>query len=253
MYPDQPIDKWGNPILPNGTRLRGELFDDPSVQKVIAPVLSLFTNRVKYPRTFHLPWSPGATDDDRVLPDTKCFEEKEVIVTVKMDGENSTFYSDYVHARSLEYDPHPSRSWVKALHGQVGFNIPENWRICGENIYAKHSIKYENLESYFQLFSVWNDKNICLSWDETKEWASLLGLAVVPVLYRGIWDEKLIRDLYAPEYNGDACEGYVVRIADSFHYRAFRTSVGKYVRSGHVTTHGHWMRAKLEPNKLKGS
>src|SRR5215831_10269753 len=35
FYPDQPVDKWGNPILPDGRRLRGELFDDPNVQKVI--------------------------------------------------------------------------------------------------------------------------------------------------------------------------------------------------------------------------
>ena len=69
LYRDQPYDKWGNPVLPNGTRLRGELFDDASVQKVLAPVLALFTDRVKYPRTYHLPWSPGLTDDDRKLDD----------------------------------------------------------------------------------------------------------------------------------------------------------------------------------------
>lgn len=40
---DQSYDKWGNPILPNGQRLRGKLFDDEGVQKVLAPVLHLFT------------------------------------------------------------------------------------------------------------------------------------------------------------------------------------------------------------------
>ena len=39
------------------------------------------------------------------------------------------------------------------------------------------------------LFSVWNELNVCLSWDETEEWAQRLGLVTVPVLYRGIWDE----------------------------------------------------------------
>ena len=59
LYSDERYDKWGNPYLPNGLRIRGELFDDASVQKVLAPVLSQFTKYVKYPRTYHLPWSPG--------------------------------------------------------------------------------------------------------------------------------------------------------------------------------------------------
>ena len=41
--PRRILDKWGNPILPNGQRLRGELFDDEGVQKILAPVLHLFT------------------------------------------------------------------------------------------------------------------------------------------------------------------------------------------------------------------
>ena len=53
---DAPYDKWGNPILPSGQRMKGELMDDPSVQKVLEPVIHLFTNKVKYPRTYHLPW-----------------------------------------------------------------------------------------------------------------------------------------------------------------------------------------------------
>lgn len=251
LYPDQPYDKWGNPILPNGMRLRGEVFDDPSVQKIIAPVLGLFTNRVKYPRTYHLPWSPGVTDDDRVLNDLSAFKEQPVIVTAKMDGENTTLYRDYMHARSIEYEGHASRSWAKALHARIAADIPEGWRVCGENLYAKHSIKYEKLDDYFQVFSVWDDQNVCLAWDATREWADLLGLRMVPVLYQGTWDEKLLRQLYTPTLNGDPCEGYVVRIAYNFRYREFRHKVGKYVRAGHVATHGHWMRQALERNNLR--
>ena len=40
LYGDQEYDKWANPILPNGQRLKGELFHDASVQKIMAPVLS---------------------------------------------------------------------------------------------------------------------------------------------------------------------------------------------------------------------
>ena len=251
LYEDQVYDKWGNPILANGMRLKGDLFDDESVQKVLAPVLSLFTDRVKYPRTYHLPWSPGVTKDDRVLESLARFNGSEVVVTVKMDGENTTLGRGYMHARSLEYDPHPSRSLVKALHARIAFDIPEGWRVCGENIYAEHSIPYKHLESYFQVFSIWNERNVCLAWDETLEYASLLGLKTVPVLYRGPWDTKLIQGLYSPSYAGDACEGYVVRLAESFRYREFRECAAKYVRAGHVQTHGHWMRAQVVPNKLR--
>lgn len=250
LYPDQPYDKWGNPILPNGTRLKGELYDDPSAQKILAPVLALFTNRVKYPRTYHLPWSPGATDDDRILDSLVGFQGQEVVVTTKMDGENTTLYCDYMHARSIEYETHPSRSWVRAMHAKFAHDIPDGWRVCGENVFAKHSIKYDHLADYFQVFSVWNDRNVCLSWDETCEWVALLGLQTVSVSYRGPWDEKLVKAHYTPARNGDPCEGYVVRVADEFHYREFRRKVAKYVRAGHVGTHGHWMRNVVERNGL---
>src|SRR3972149_543464 len=159
LYPDEQYDKWANPILPNGMRLRGELFSDPSVQKVIAPVLHLFTNRVKYPRTFHLPWSPGVKSDDRIIPVLHGLEGEEVVVTVKMDGENTTLYSDYLHARSVNYESHPSRSRIKAMHAGISHKIPPDWRICGENLTAKHSIHYQNLQDFFLVFSVWDDKN----------------------------------------------------------------------------------------------
>lgn len=253
LYRDQEYDKWGNPVLPNGTRLRGELFDDESVQKVLkqANVLNLFTNLVKYPRTYHLPWSPGLTSDDRQMENTDFFKDKEVVVTIKMDGEQTTMNNKYVHARSLEYEPHPSRNYVKTLHGKVGWNIPEGWRVCGENLFAKHSIKYENLEDYFQVFSIWDESNICLSWDDTKVWAELLELTTVLVLFRGIYNEELIKELHKDYYNNDPCEGYVVRLAGSFHYSKFKDAVGKYVRKNHVHTHGHWMRNQVEPNILK--
>jgi hypothetical protein len=252
--PDEAIDKWGNPILPSGLRLHGELFDDDSVQKILAPVLPLFTSRVKYPRTFHLPWSPGATADDRVMDDPDVvFGGTEVVVTEKLDGENTTLYRDYLHARSLDYAPHRSRDFVKALHGRIAIDIPEGWRVCGENIYGMHSIAYEALLAYFIMFSIWNAQNECLPWDDTVIWAQLLGLHVVTVLYRGPWDETAIRSLdgiVTSQFGGDR-EGYVVRLSGSFHYRAFRQSVAKYVRKNHVQTDDHWALRKVVPNKLR--
>ena len=259
LYRDQLYDKWGNPILPNGMRMRGELFGDESVRKILAPMFDVFTNRVKYPRTYHLPWSPGVGKDDRIAHDLSHFEGQEVVVTLKMDGENTTMYRDRdgLHARSISYDPHPSRDWVKALHGQIAHEIPDSWRICGENLYARHSIHYRRLASYFQVFSIWDDLR-CLDWRETVSYAGLLGLRVVPEIFRGTWDrvtmpaflESTGRQLMLDGCGGDECEGYVVRLASEFTYGAFRKSVAKYVRANHVQTHGHWMRSQVVPNEV---
>ena len=68
LYSDTRLDKWGNIILADGRRLKGELFFDESVQKILKEggILSQFCNYVKYPRTFHLPFSSKVTKDDRV-------------------------------------------------------------------------------------------------------------------------------------------------------------------------------------------
>lgn len=202
----------------------------------------------KYPRTRHAPWSRTIGDDDKVHTSMEQFHGKEVVVTEKMDGENFSGYKDYYHARSLDSRQHESRNWIKQYFSTFQHNIPEGYRICGENLYAKHSIAYDNLESYFYGFSIWNEKNVALSWDETIEWFELLGIVPVPVLYRGIYDEDLIKKLYNPNAN---MEGYVIRISDSIPYEQFGQYVAKFVRKNHVTTNEHWMYSEIIPNKLR--
>jgi len=204
----------------------------------------------KYPRTPHLPWSPGGTSDDSYLFDVSHFEGHEVVVTEKLDGENTSMYPDIMHARSPDGRHHPSRDWVKALHARIRYEIPENWRLCGENVYAQHSIRYESLESYFYLFSIWNNENEALSWDETQEWAKLLEISTAPVLFRGEWDQDLIGNFQIDEASQ---EGYVVRLAERFSQKEFNKSIAKWVRPHHVQTSEHWMHAEIVPNQLKAN
>ena len=56
----------------------------------------------------------------------------------------------------------------------------------------------------------------------------------MPLLYHGLWDEKLIRSVYQPFYKGNVMEGYVVRVARSFSYGEFRRVVGMYVKPNFV-------------------
>ncbi len=204
--------------------------------------------RFKYPKTPHLPWSLCHTNDDTFLKNTKHFEGKEVVVTEKLDGENTTMYADYIHARSIDSGSHISREWVKRLHANISYLIPKGWRLCGENVYASHSIVYNNLESYFYLFSIWDDQNTCKSWKETVEWAQLLNLKTSKEFYQGLWDEKLISHL---SIDTTCCEGYVVRTTEAFFYDSFNQHVAKWVRKEHVTSDEHWMNKKCIPNRLK--
>ncbi len=206
-------------------------------------------SRVKYPRTPHLPWSPGASSDDTRMLDTAMFAGREVVVTEKMDGENTTLYPEHLHARSLDSRHHPSRDWVKAWHASMAHDIPPGWRICGENLYARHAIAYSQLLSYFYAFSIWDQHNRCLSWDESLPWFALLEMASPAVLYRGVWDEKQMRSL---QFDTDSVEGYVVRLADGFAYEAFADSVAKWVRPNHVQSDTHWMHAAVVANGLAG-
>lgn len=244
MYDDCVYDKWGNIILPNGQRMMGELFLDESVQKILGRggVLDQFTNRVKYQRTFHVPDSPGMHKDDRVLPNYDDFTGHDCVILLKMDGENTTCYRDYIHARSIDGRSHPSRDWVKQFHSTFASGMPDTFRICGENLYAEHSIHYNDLLSYFAGFQIW-DQLTCLSYDETLEYFELFGIWPVPELWRGSFTrEALLEVVSGLDLTKD--EGVVIRRTDSFHYSEFRRRVAKWVRPGHIQTTKHWMHGQ---------
>ncbi|MFJ8697441.1 RNA ligase family protein [Streptomyces roseolilacinus] len=203
--------------------------------------------RTHYPRTPHLPWSPGVGRDDVRAADLSGFAGREVVVTEKLDGENTTLYADGLHARSPDSAHHPSRAWVKALQGRIAHTVPEGWRVCGENTYARHSLGYDRLESHFHGFSVWDELGWCLDWDRTVAFLRDRGVPVPPVLWRGTFDERALRRLRVDTARQ---EGYVVRTAEGFMAEEFGRRVAKWVRPGHVRTGTHWMHAAVTPNGL---
>lgn len=252
LYADVTYDKWGNVILSDSSRLMGELFDDPSVQKILSGVMHLFTRIVKYPRTYHLPWSPSVSSDDRLMQSLEKFEGEEIVVTEKMDGENTTIYAPdgMVHARSPMGSSHPSQSWVRNQAPYWVYDLDNRYRLCGENLYAVHSIRYDNLPSYFLGFSLWDGLN-CLSWDDTQEYFDLIGVHSVPVLWRGNFSREALENL---KLDFTKQEGYVIRVARAFHMREFSQVIGKFVRPNHVaTTVHHWkLHWSGDRNNLRG-
>ncbi|MFI9364974.1 RNA ligase family protein [Kitasatospora sp. NPDC053057] len=203
--------------------------------------------RVHYPRTPHLPWSPGAAADDVRTGDLSGLARAEVVVTEKLDGENTTLYADGLHARSLDSAHHPSRAWVKGLQSRVGPRIPAGWRVCGENLFARHSIPYTDLDSWFHGFSVWTDQDRCLDWDDTVRFLRRLGIPTPRVLWRGHYDERALRAL---RLDLDRQEGYVVRTVRGFPRAEFGDRIAKWVRPQHVRTDTHWMHAAVVENGL---
>jgi hypothetical protein len=251
---EQRYDRFGNALLPDGTRVPGPLFHEPVVQEALAEagVLDQVRPRFKYPRTLHLPESPNrGADGDHAHADHSTFEGREVVVTAKLDGEQCTMTREYIHARSVDSGYHPTRTWVRGLWGRIAHDIPAGWRVCGENMWGVHSIAYDRLPTYFLVFGMYDETNRCLSWDETEEWARLLGLRAVPVLYRGPFDrDRVLACMGADPVYADELEGFVVRWAESFSYFDHHRAAGKSVRAAHVKTTEHWLHGAVEPNRL---
>ena len=212
-------------------------------------------NYIKYPRTFHLPYSETITDDDKRLSSDEHFKQMDcVVVTEKMDGQNQTVYSDgYYHARSVDGKDKSWDKWFKQYIQKWCRDIPNGYRVCGECLFAKHSIDYyfPNDGYLFQMFSMYDNNNVCLSWEQTWMWCDLLGLKQVNVIYFGKYDKDIILtafEKYKQKQNREV-EGFVIRNVDSFHYDDFSKNVAKYVRKNHVQTNEHWTK-NWKPNKV---
>jgi hypothetical protein len=206
----------------------------------------------KYGRTYHLPGSPGATSDDKILKSLSVFEQDggiDVVATEKMDGENTTIYTGGTHARSVDGRYHPSRDRMKAFAAGISPMLEPNERIVGEYLYARHSITYEGLPHFFMGFA-WIVNEVIQSWDDTIQKFEELGITPVPLLWRGQFDARQIDTLVA-SLDLEHQEGLVVRAAAAFTEDQMATHMGKFVREGHVQTDKHWMHQEITPNSFK--
>lgn len=203
--------------------------------------------RIKYPRTYHLPYSQSKTDDDKTLPNDDQFKGMEVVVTIKMDGENTTIYPDgYIHARSLDGNGYKWQNWLKSKIWKYTEYLADNERIIGENLYAKHSIgyKFNSIDDSFQVFGIANDEEF-YSWQVIRDYCDAIGIPVVEEIYKGIYDKDKIMEAFENKKKelaeqGQDIEGFVVRDAEAFPASDFSKHVAKYVRANHVQTDKHW-------------
>ena len=203
----------------------------------------------KYNRTYHLPWSPGSTNDDRISDNVESLLGTEIVITEKLDGENCGMTDEGVYARS--HATFTTSAWsreVRQLHKlSVEDELGDGVFLFGENMEGIHSIEYTNLESYFYIFGI-RDNDIWIPWEKVEEYSYLLDIPTVPVLFKGVVNtakelQKIVEDLVSkPSELGGQREGIVVRTAGMFHNDDFADNVMKWVRKDHVNTDVHWQR-----------
>lgn len=215
----------------------------------------------KYNRTFHFPFSPGATNDDKIATSMDSLIDVSIILTEKVDGSNTSLEADGCFARTHAGPPtHASFNLLKALHASVKYIIEPGTQIFGEWCFAKHSIEYSALPNYFLPFAVRylqeNGEHRWGSWVDVEMWAGDIGQETVPVLFTGkVSSEKELKELVEslmlqPSSCGGIREGVVARIAESFEDKDFSTSVLKCVRANHVQTSDYWRDQEIIKNKL---
>lgn len=202
----------------------------------------------KYPRTYHLKFSPGSTSDDKITKSHKSILGIDIVITEKLDGSNAALTIDGVYARSHgDFSRNPWDAEMWKIHNRIKRDIDEDMFVFGENLEGIHSISYSNLKSYFYIFGI-RDNNIWVPWDNVEEYSYLVDIPTVPVLFKGIIDteeelQQIITDLVKqPSALGGQREGVVIRNATLFHNDDFADNVMKWVRKGHVTTDSHWTR-----------
>jgi hypothetical protein len=213
----------------------------------------------KYGRTYHYPFSPGTTSDDRINFDywSDLQQIKTVVHTEKLDGENNCLNRWGVFARS--HAAPTTSPWTATLREfwQLVKNDLGELEIFLENLYAVHSIRYQQLEHHFYVFAV-REAGRWLSLEEVKFYAALLDLPTVPVIgmestpaNRLLFEEKLLSitttsgafdPIDTATEQPCTLEGIVSRNAAAFHRDEFAHNVFKWVRKGHVKTNEHWTR-----------
>lgn len=137
----------------------------------------------KYGRTYHYPFSPGTSSDDRIQyeywQDVQAMPA--ILHTEKLDGENNCLNRYGVFARS--HAAPATSPWTAALR-QRWESLKHDLgdlELFGENLYAIHSIEYRSLAQHYFVFAV-RCLDMWLSWEEVEFYAAIFDFPTVPLL-----------------------------------------------------------------------
>ncbi len=248
----------------------------------------------KYPRTPHLQGSklqPG--DEDLSQVSFESIAGKHIVIEEKIDGANSAVSFDadgtlllqsrghYLigGAREVHYDLF--KQWAMAHRDTFYRVLGTRYIMYGEWMYAKHSMFYDALPSYFMEFDIFDrEKEIYLDTLSRRELTSRMPISSVPVLAEGNFQhiEDVLKYLGKSNY---VLDGHIKKLVDYCEQNGLNTierleetdrtdimeglyikieengcvaNRVKYVRAGFaqgaMTSPHHWLHKAIIPNML---
>jgi hypothetical protein len=248
----------------------------------------------KYPRTHHLQGSrlqPG--DEDLDAEPWSEVMGKYVVAEEKMDGANAAISFDergklwlqsrghYLTGGGREKHFNLFKQWAHGIQQELFGVLGTRYVVYGEWLYAKHTIFYDELPSYFLEFDVLDlETDRFLSTKSRRELLDGLPVESVPVLFEGIledreallsligpstcksadWRDRLDRQASDRRADvervrretdpSDRMEGLYLKVEAATEVRARY----KYVRADFLTavldSGTHWLRRTIVPNVL---
>lgn len=204
---------------------------------------------MKYPKTYHLPQSPGHDPEKPITP-YKFFEGNDVVITEKMDGSNVGLCRDRVFSRSGDVPTHPSFDRLKAFHAQIRWHLPEDIIFFGEWCEAVHTYRYNRfnqdaLGDGLLIFAVYEiPTGEFASWSEVEYLSYAMGLETVPIIAQRDYFSSfsslrrfLPTMLEDTSVFGEKREGLVIRNVGAFHINDFNQNVAKFTHASKKGEH----------------
>ena len=194
-------------------------------------------------------YSPGQSRDGEIIADPMRFVGRPVVVTEKLDGNNTLLHRGDVYARSVSAPA--TAKWFAMVRKHHAWKVTEtDVFLYGEEIYGVHSIAYDPVpeDETFYAFALRFGDGSFGSFRTMVKYAQESSIPVVPVLFEGTFRTvHQIRDFVSrahqePSALGGAREGVVMRLAEGFPAADFKHSVCKSVRAGHVQSDEHWSK-----------
>lgn len=160
---------------------------------------------VKYPRTPHLQGSRLQEGDEDLsqIPFSQIFG-KHIVVEEKIDGANSAISFDgegnlllqsrghYLNGGFRERHYNLLKQWANVNQDLFFDVLGSRYIMYGEWLYAKHTVFYDALPSYFMEFDIFDrEREVFLDTPSRKALTQRMGIvSSVPVLGEGIYKSK---------------------------------------------------------------
>lgn len=158
----------------------------------------ILIDQFSYPEIYHFPWSKRNNQGDLgietfsrygVIPSIQQFEGLQIVVTEKYSDKCLSLHQN-LSSQLLE------NKWDKRFS-----KLPQEYKIIGRNLKKGNILFIE----WFEVISIFDENNVCLSWEEIEFYCKLLNFRMIQVIWKGIWDLDFIKNLNNKQ------EGYILR------------------------------------------